>query len=117
VRGHSVETNYRLGDPGFAQLGRVDAVPAHGWFFAECAIDDKCLIPIARNLTNSISADTASVQMIVDLQLSIQIQLLVDQLQKTIKTACAHNTLLLTHHNRISETLYASVSANGTSGK
>jgi len=60
------------------------------WFHAPC--DQKCLLLVARKLVNGITADIASVQMIVDLQLPIQIQLLVDELQQPAKTACAHNT-------------------------
>jgi acetolactate synthase regulatory subunit len=55
-------------------------------------MDEKGFIPVARKLVNGITADIASIQMIVNAQLPIQIQLLVDQLQKPPKTASAHNT-------------------------
>jgi hypothetical protein len=54
-------------------------------------IDQECFILVSRKLVNGVSADSASVQMTVDLQLPIQIQLLVDELQQPAKTAGAHN--------------------------
>ena len=61
-------------------------------FQAVCAIDRQYPIPVARELVNSVTADIASVQMIVDLELGIQIQLLVEELQQPPKTASAHST-------------------------
>jgi len=46
-----------------------------------CAMDGKCFIPVARKPAKGVTADIASIQMIVKLQLPIQIQLLVDELQ------------------------------------
>jgi hypothetical protein len=57
------------------------------------SIDEKCFIPVARKLVYGITADIASVQVIVDFQVPIQIQLLVDELQQPVETACAHNDL------------------------
>ena len=71
---------------------RVDRVRDDECFHAGCAIDEKCFIPVARKLVNGITADIASVQMIVNLQFPVQIQLLVDELQQPPKTASAHNT-------------------------
>jgi hypothetical protein len=51
-----------------------------------------CFAQVARKLVHGITADIAQVQMIVDLQLLIQIQLLVDELHKPPKAACAHST-------------------------
>jgi hypothetical protein len=48
--------------------------------------------PVARKLVIGIPADIASVQMIVNLQLPIQVQLLVGELQQPAKIAYAHSS-------------------------
>ena len=54
-------------------LCRIDAVPSAGRSYAVGAIFKIGFVPVAQNLANGITAETASVQMIVDLQLLIQI--------------------------------------------
>lgn len=54
------------------------------------AINEQCVILVAHKLVNGITADIASIQVTVDLQLPIQIQLPVYELQEPVKTACAH---------------------------
>jgi hypothetical protein len=56
---------------------RVCRVLGDERFQAVCAIDRQYSIPVARKLVNSVTADIALVQMIVDLELGIQIQPLV----------------------------------------
>jgi hypothetical protein len=54
-------------------------------------MDEGCSAQFAQKVVSGIAANAASVQMIVDLQLPIQIQLFVDELQQPVKAACAHN--------------------------
>jgi hypothetical protein len=62
------------------------------WFHAVRAMAEKGFIPVPRKMVNGVTADIASVQMIIGRELLIQIQLFVDELQQPIKIACAHST-------------------------
>jgi hypothetical protein len=52
-----------------------------------------CFASIPRKFVNGIAADLASVQMMIDLQLPVQIQPFVDELHQPVKTAFAHIAL------------------------
>ena len=69
----------------------VYLAPGVAWCRAVRSIEEECFTLVSRKLVNGVPADSASVQMTVNLQLPIQIQLLVDELQQAVKTACAHN--------------------------
>jgi hypothetical protein len=56
------------------------------------AMVEKCSIQVARKLVDGVTAYVASVQMIVDFKLLVQIQLLVGKLQQVFKIACTHST-------------------------
>jgi hypothetical protein len=64
--------------------------PGVAWRRTIRTIGEGCQI-LSRKLVNGVSADSASVQMTVNLQLPIQIQLPVDELQQPAKTASARN--------------------------
>jgi len=59
----------------------------NGWLHTRRAIDKERSSQVARKLVNGITADIASVQVIVDLELAVCIQLLVEQLQEAAETA------------------------------
>jgi hypothetical protein len=69
----------------------VYLAPGVAWCRAVRSIEEECFTLVSRKLVNGVPADSASVQMTVNLQLPIQIQLLVDELQQPAKTASAQN--------------------------
>jgi len=67
-----------------------DAGSGYVFFDVIWAVDKVCFITIARYLINSIAADGACVQVIQHFQLFVEIQLLVEQLNQLLETACSH---------------------------
>jgi hypothetical protein len=52
--------------------------------------DEKSFVSVSHKVIHGISTIVAMVQMIVRVKLAVQIELFVDQFQKSIEVACAH---------------------------
>jgi hypothetical protein len=56
---------------------------------------EQALVPVSRNLIDSVAADFAGIQVVQYLELVVETQLLVQELHQLFETACLHIRLRL----------------------